>query len=415
VNYEEHKKLNLPDLPGVYRFVEKNCDVLYVGKATSLRERTRSYFSNDVLKTRGKHILDMVTRAHSISYEVTDSVLEALILEAALIKRFQPYYNTKEKDDKSFNYVVITNEEFPRILTIRERTMHVGKQDSKDSEYAYTFGPFPSGTSIREGLKIVRKIFPYRDTCTPGQKRPCFNRQIGLCPGVCTGEISAREYKKQLQQIRLFFEGKKKTVISMLKKQMYAFARKQEFELAQEVKRKIFSLEHMNDVTLLDNNIINESKSVARIRRKPIRIEAYDVAHISGKYTVGVMTVVEDGVLKKSEYRKFKLRILPDKSDDILHLGEILDRRFKHKEWNMPDIAVLDGGVAQKRKGEQMVHSYTKAAHIVSVVKDERHKPKAILGKKEIVEQYKKEILLANAEAHRFALAYHRTLREKLR
>jgi len=172
------------------------------------------------------------------------------------------------------------------------------------------------------------------------------------------------------------------------------------------------------------------------VRRKPFRIEAYDIAHISGKYTVGVMVVVEDGRPKKSDYRKFKITIDPDHSNDpssksarkrpttgqvfreindTLHLGQILRRRFGHAEWPLPDLIVVDGGVAQKRVAMRVAKEFKFLGIILSVVKDERHKPKAILGNKELALSYERGILIANGESHRFAVAYHRQLRDRIK
>ena len=165
----------------------------------------------------------MVTTAAHVSYQVTDSVLEAVILEASLIKTHQPYFNTKEKDNKSFNYVVITKEQYPRVLTIRERTMLMSpKEGGTTQKYITVYGPFTQGTNLQEALKIVRRIFPFRDTCIPNSGKPCFNRQIGLCPGVCTGEISAKEYQGRIKEIRLFFDGKKSILIKKLERSMHA-------------------------------------------------------------------------------------------------------------------------------------------------------------------------------------------------
>ncbi len=410
---DELKQINLPDAPGVYQFIDNKKKILYIGKATSLRDRVRSYFGNDLMHTRGKHIIDMVTLAFDVRHISTDSVLEALVLEASLIKRHQPYFNTKEKDNKSWNYVVITNEEFPRVFVIRERTMLSGAANS-EGIYRHVFGPFPQGTNLSEALKIVRRIFPFRDTCTPRQGKPCFNRQIRLCPGVCTGEISPIAYRERTKEIKLFFEGKKTMLMKRLSRSMHMHAKKQEFELAQEYKRMIFALQHIQDVSLISEDVRMHSQKTSSVRSKPFRIEAYDVAHISGKYTVGVMVVLEDGIPKKSAYRKFKIRIDPDQVNDNLHLEEILLRRFAHTEWITPDLIVIDGGTAQKRRAEIVVRNIKKSYSIVSVVKDSRHKPKAILGNKEIAESYKRWILIANAESHRFAVLYHRTLREKL-
>ena len=408
----ELAKMKLPDAPGVYQFIGANKKILYIGKATSLRDRVRSYFANDLMKTRGKHIVDMTVLATKVTYTSTDSVLEALVLEASLIKRHQPYYNTKEKDNKSLNYVVITEEEFPRVLTIRERTM-MPAMDSK--AHRYVFGPFPQGSNLGEALKIIRRIFPFRDTCTPDQTKPCFNRQIGLCPGVCTGEISRADYRNRITEINLFFQGRKAVLIKRLQTAMNEHAKKLEFEVAGEYKHMIFALNHIKDASLISEEVRGHSQETSRVSRKPFRIEAYDVAHISGKYTVGVMTVVEDNIPQKSAYRKFKIRIDPDRANDTLHLEEILIRRFGHPEWANPDLIVIDGGIAQKRRAEKVLKELGRKHDIVSVVKDARHKPKAIMGNKEIALSYKRGILIANAESHRFAVLYHRVLRDKLR
>jgi excinuclease UvrABC nuclease subunit len=335
-------------------------------------------------------------------------VLEAIILEFSLIKKHQPLYNTKEKDNKSFNYVVITDEEFPRVLTMRERTL------PDVSVYRRAFGPFPEGTNLAEALKIVRRIFPFRDTCTPGAGKPCFNRQIGLCPGVCVGAISKKDYATQIRNITLFFEGKKDAVLKHLERAMHAYAKNLEFEKAHETKKSMFALNHIKDVTLIREEIREVSVRSSKHRERAYRIEAYDVAHLSGKYTVGVMTVVEEGRPKTSEYRKFKIRVASEKSDDTLHLAEILRRRLLHTEWPKPDLLVIDGGVAQYRTALRVAKEFAYKGDIVSVVKDARHKPKDILGNEEVIASYRPGILSANFESHRFAVAYHRQLRDKL-
>ena len=406
-------KLKLPDAPGVYRFLDAKKKILYIGKATSLRERVRSYFGNDVMHTRGKHIVDMATLATTVNVTVTDSVLDALVLEASLIKRHLPYFNTKEKDNKSWNYVVITDEAYPRIMTLRERTMFL-KPDVDDGVYRYMFGPFPQGGNMDVALGIIRKIFPFRSTCAPLSGKPCFDRQIGLCPGVCTGEISVRDYAERIREIRMFFNGKKQQLLGQLKESMHEYAKLQEFEVANEYKHMIFSLKHIKDASLISEAVREHSQKTSSRRERPFRVEAYDIAHISGKYTVGVMVVVEDGKPKKGDYRKFKIRIESEKPDDTLHLEEVLRRRFGHTEWTMPDLVVIDGGTAQKNRGQKTLKELGLIIPIVSVVKDARHKPKALLGDKETAISYKRWILIANAESHRFAVAYHRQLREKL-
>ncbi len=389
----------LPDRPGVYLFRGPRREILYIGKATSLRSRVASYFRRDLIATRGPILVSMVEAAKTIDHIETDSVLEALILEAHLIKKYQPPYNTKEKDNKSFNYVVVTQEDFPRVITMRGREIEGG-----DIKIKYLFGPFPQGGVLKEALQIVRKIFPFRDKCTPGAGKPCFNAQIGLCPGVCAGTITKKEYAKIIARIKLFFEGKKSALVRSLEKDMRIAAKLQRFEEASRIKRMLFALTHIQDIALLKSSFEQKLSNT-----ESIRIEAYDVAHISGTNTVGVMTVVENDEVQKSQYRKFKIR--GSKNDDNASLREILSRRFNHEEWKMPKVIVVDGGTAQVNTEEKELQEWGLAIPVIGVVKDEHHRPKNVLGKRDIVNQYQNAALLANSEAHRFAIAYHRDLR----
>jgi excinuclease UvrABC nuclease subunit len=262
-------------------------------------------------------------------------------------------------------------------------------------------------------MKLVRKIFPFRDKCTPfiqgeplDKNRLCFNRQIGLCPGVCSGEISKEDYVKQIRNLRLFFEGKTKTVIKNLDREMKLTARLYNFERAGELKRMLFALTHIQDVALM-------KREVARgYGGEVFRIEAYDAAHLSGKNSVAVMTVIEDGEVNKNEYRKFKLRAAQE-ADDLASLEEVLRRRFNHFEWRMPGIVVVDGGVNQKRRAERVLKDLRISLPVLAVVKDEFHRPRGILGEAKLTRQYETEALLANSEAHRFAIKFHRELRDK--
>jgi len=357
---QDLKKLKLSDSPGVYFFL-KGKKILYIGKATSIQDRVKSYFSRDLIQTRGYFLVKMVEEATTVKFEKTDSVLEALILEINYIKQYQPQYNSKDKDDKSYNFVVITNESFPRVLIIRGKELKKGLVMIHNSSFLIrsTFGPFPQGGQLREAVKIIRRIFPFRDKCIPfelNQKtkssklsatpRPCFNRQIGLCPGVCTGEVGQKEYAKTIKNIELFFGGKKTAIVRNLEKEMKAFSRDLLFEKAQLVKNQIFALNHIRDVSLLKPDLlITESGK----EKNSFRIEAYDIAHLSGKDTVGVMVVLENGELSKSEYRKFKIHGDNGKItiDDTKNLKEILIRRLGHAEWQLPNLIVIDGGTAQ--------------------------------------------------------------------
>jgi len=415
----EKKRRQLPDAPGVYFFLGSKREILYIGKASSLRDRVRSYFLSDLAEARSPLVVQMVEKARSIDWRETDSVLEALILEASLIKTHKPRHNTLEKDDKSFNYVVITDENFPRVLVVR------GKEISGDDDKIVTvrgksyavkkvFGPFPHGAQLKDAIKIIRKIFPFRDRCEPcAQKslkkcRPCFSCQIGLCPGVCTGEISAVEYQRSVRHITLLFGGYKKQLLRALEGDMKRAAKNENFEEATRLRGRLFALQHIRDVSLIKNDYLNFPKGYGATGLA--RIEAYDTAHWQGSAAVGVMVVLENGEPEPSEYRTFNIKSAKA-GDDTGALNEILSRRLAHEEWPLPRLIVVDGGKAQLSAAEKVVHSAGLHLPVVSVVKDEHHRARGILGDTNSVKKYEKEILLSNSEAHRFSISKHRSKR----
>lgn len=403
------KNNSLPETPGVYFFLDVDGQPLYIGKATALRDRVRSYFIQDLAETRGPKILLMLKQIAFIGYRKTDSVLEALILETNLIKVEQPPYNTDAKDNKSYNHVVITKEAFPRVLVVRGRDI---EQKKFTDPVKYIFGPFPAGGALREAMKIVRKIFPYRDKCFPYEElslehqskaKLCFSAQIGLCPGVCIGKVSAQEYGRTINHIRLFFEGHKHDLVAALKREMKAAATELRFERAGEIKRTLFGLQHIEDMALIKDDLRE---------RHAHRIEAYDVAHLQGSASVGVMTVVEESRAHLSEYRQFTLRE-KHQGNDLSALAEILKRRLKHHEWPLPEMVVVDGAMLQLKQAEAVLAEAGITIPIVGVVKNVRHQPERLIGPEALIKRFDKEILLANSEAHRFAITFHRKRRGK--
>ncbi len=412
MNLDQFKKKKLPDTPGVYFFLGKRKKILYIGKATSLKDRVRSYFASDLIEGRGQRIVSMVDEAKYLEWRETDSVLEALILEANLIKTHKPHYNVLEKDGKSFNYVVITKEDFPRVLLVRGKDLPVLWPTKMRLK---VFGPFPHGLQLQEALKLIRRIFPYRDSsCTPADvqiadgktPKPCFNAQIGLCPGVCSGLITTTEYRNIIRHLILFFSGKKKALLLTLEREMKRFAKEERFEEAAERRRQIFALTHINDVALIKEEYRAPQGST------PFRVEAYDVAHLMGGAMVGVMTVVENGVKLPAEYRKFNIKTVKG-SNDPAALSEVLSRRLGHDEWQMPKLIVVDGSTAQLNAAEKVLESAGVRIPLVGVVKDEKHRPKQIKGDRMLITTREKDILLANAEAHRYAIAFHRQKKRK--
>jgi excinuclease ABC subunit C len=404
---DELQTLSLPDTPGVYFFLDAQKRVLYIGKATSLRNRVRSYFASDILIKRSALIEQMVNEAMTVEVTETESVLEALILETNLIATHRPHFNTKSKDNKSYNHLVITNEEWPRVLIVRGKDL---TEQFSDGEIKYHFGPFTSGSLLREALKIVRKLFQYYDSSEPiGTERTRlargkvdFNRQIALYPNHTDKTV----YDRTIRHLKLFFDGKKKLIVKELKRDMMQAAKLQQFEQANRIKKQIFALEHIQDIAL-----IKAERSVNRTGHT-VRIEAYDVAHMDGKDMVGVMTVIEGSEPQKDQYRKFKIKTLRDANDPAA-LREILQRRVTHPEWEFPTIIVVDGNEVQKRTAETILLEHGLLITVVAVVKDDRHKASHILGPEVLINEHKLEILHANAEAHRFAINYYRAKSRK--
>ncbi len=412
------QKSNLPNTPGVYLF-KQGRKVLYVGKATSLRDRVWSYFDDDLIAMRGPRVVDMVTKADRVMFETAPTVLEALVREAVLIKKYLPKANVDGKDDKTFLYTVVTQEEIPRVLAVRGKVIDFKTKRTNDGQKLKAlYGPFPSGAQLREGLRLIRRIFPFFDTPRPvGHKSKHqkanieFNTQIQQYPRLPVGKqelFNIREYRRTIRHVMFFLSGRGKELRVILKREMYAAAKEERFEDAAKARRKLFALDHIQDVSLIRDETRYPLKwPVGHISGQ--RIEAYDTAHLSGTNAIGVMTVVVDGLPMKSEYRTFRIRGVK-KNDDIASLKEILSRRFGHPEWPYPKVIVVDGGRTQKKAAESVLAEAGVKIPVVAVVKDERHRPREIIGAR-AVGVSEVDAVLANSEAHRFSLSRHRWAR----
>ncbi len=436
------KKFDLPDVPGVYLF-KQGRKVLYVGKATSLRDRVRSYFDDDLIATRGPRIVDMVTKANCVVCETTSTVLEALVREAALIKKYQPKANVEGKDDKTFLYAVITDENIPRVLAVRGKDIDFKTKVARGTlatKLKAIYGPFPSGAQLHEGLRLIRRIFPFFDTDKPvgakskhQQAKIEFNKQIRQYPRdieftltspIGQNKVNLKTYKKSIRKIQFFLGGRGKELRVALGKEMKIAAKEERFEDAARARRELFALDHLQDVSLIKDEQ-GYPQDVPIGTSCGYRIEAYDTAHLSGTNAIGVMAVVEDGVPVKREYRIFRIRgnvkdvVRPTSDvgrttsrhgDDIASLKEILSRRFGHPEWPFPKAIVVDGGRAQKKAAETVVKELELAIPVASVVKDEKHRPREVIAAR-AAGISEADAVLANAEAHRFSLARHRRAR----
>ncbi len=346
---------NLPQNLGVYIF-KKEREFLYIGKARDIRERVKSHFFQPGFKE--KMFLDKVEK---IGYLKTGSETEALILEVNLIKKYQPKYNVVWRDDKNYFFVAITQENFPRVFITHQ--IKIKNQKSKIKNIF--IGPFVDGKALKQILKILRKVFPFR-TCKTLPKRSCLWYHLERCPGPCRSKI-----KNQKSKIKNICQKNAKNLIKILQ-------------------------------ALLPGS----------------RIEAYDVSNIQGKEAAGAMVTFINGKPDKNFYRRFKIKT-SGQPNDIAMIKEILRRRLGHPEWGWPDLILIDGGIAQLNTALKIKNQISKIKNIkvLSLAKKEN---------KLYIEGYKKPILLNDLprefsnlilqlrdEAHRFARKYHHQLRKK--
>src|SRR3989344_3420404 len=371
------RKTKLPDKPGVYLFLDKKGNILYVGRATYLKRRVASYFRNP--PTGGDpRIKEMVGLAVKVKHYVTETVLESFILEANLIKKYWPKYNIREKDDRSFVYIVIAKADYPKPIIARGKDLEKFPSGSAD-----IFGPYKSLRIAGEILKIARIIFPY-SVCWPNQGKPCFHYQIGLCPGICVGAISKKDYRKNINNLVLFLSGEKKRLINKLTKYN---------------PKQAESLKHIKDASLL---IREDGGGGEKINR----LEAYDISHFAGKETYGAMAVFSGGEENKNEYRLFKIKSAPA-NDDLAALRETIERRFRHKEWPTPDLIVIDGGRPQVLAVSRVLRDNNIKTPMLGISKRQNDKLIFPFGTKksfqELAEASKNILLRARDEAHRFA------------
>ena len=396
---------NLPDTPGVYLMKDIAGRVIYVGKAGNLRRRVSSYFNHP----HESRIQKLVSEIAKIDYEQTDSALEALILESKLIKDLSPRFNVKEKDDKSFLYFELTKEKFPRVILVRGKDVV-----SHKSKVISQFGPFPSAGNAREAYKILRRIFPWsvHETERIGKFiRPCFDYEIGLCPGTCVGRISRRDYLRNISRFKLFFGGKKIQIVRSLKREMETASKDLEFEKAEKLRRQLFALKLIHDIALINDNEVSEGAMIhdAKFMIHNFRIEGYDISNISGTSAVGSMVVFEGGKPNRDEYRKFRIRALA-KPDDVGMIKEVLRRRF-HNDWKLPALILIDGGRGQVNATKAVLSEFSLKTPVVGIAKGPKRKKNEFIGK--IPEGFNKKILImVRDEAHRFAISYHRKLRQ---
>lgn len=441
------KVQNLTLSPGCYIYKDSKQTPLYIGKAKNIRKRVSQYFHRyERLQAK---IQMMLTKAVDIEIIETDTEVDALVLEANLIRKYKPQYNASLKDDKRYILIQVENrEDFPRINLVRE----------KKRKSAHYYGPFPAGHTIRNLLKKLRHIVPYRD-CNrkiyekdgkvySSDPKPCLYYHIGLCNAPCAGLVDSNTYKKNIQKIGNVFEGKTKKMIEELKVAMVENSKEMNYERAAIYRDRIKELQYISEISLLDydmdevelaeakntriytalNNLINKLEFTELKVTDGFKIECFDISNIQGKNAVASMVVFVDGKSKKSHYRKFSIKT-KDTPDDFHMMQEVLTRRFRRigtddKSFGKaPDLIIVDGGKGQLSSAYEVLQKEGVALPLIGLAKREEEIFKIILDEDNNI-NFKRiklpdrsaELFLIQRirdEAHRFAITYHRNLRSK--
>jgi len=411
------KLKSLPQKPGVYFFKDRNGAVIYVGKAKALRKRVASYFKpNPDIKTG-----ILLGRLYDIDYTVTGSELDALILENELIKKYKPRYNVALRDDKSYPFLKLTvNEEWPRLFLARR----------KDKDGALYFGRY-QGAMVRAVVRLIKKIFPIRwckESPLKQREQPCLYYHIGSCAGPCIGGISKANYHSLVQGVILLLKGKMDAAIEKLKSEMEKASAEQDFERAGYFRDSIQQLHKMmegkTDLAKTPSprkaEEVRELQKDLKLRNLPSRIECFDISNIQGSNVVGSMVVFAEGLPLKSDYRRFKVRSVAGKPNDVKAIYEIVRRRYGGSlaaKMALPDLVMVDGGSAQVNFGRKALQEAgLSSLPVIGLAK--REEEVYFPGKKEPLRLGRRSPSLQllqriRDEAHRFAVTFHRERRRK--
>ena len=365
----EAKLKTLPKDPGVYFHKDESGEIIYVGKAAVLRNRVRQYFQAS--RARDPKTEALVAEIHDTDWMVVESELEALFLEAEMIRRYMPRYNILLRDDKALSYIRIDyDSDYPTVTTTR-RPLDDG---------ARYFGPYFSTYAVRQALKYLRRIFPYATRRIPGQKRATLHYHLGLDPGLEEGRTSLEDYRKNLRKLMAIIEGRRTAIIKEIEHDMKQAAKAQEFELAARYRNQLFLLQSLSkQVIFSDKEFLDISKDRAlsgltellSLGDYPKRIEGYDISHMQGTNVVASMVVFTNGVSDKSEYRKFKTS---QRNDDPGNMHETLLRRLSDKnlhDWGVPDLILIDGGTQQVNAAVDALEERDMHIPIIGVAKRE--------------------------------------------
>lgn len=432
-NTLSEKLKKLPISSGVYFHKSKSGEIIYVGKAAVLKNRVRQYFQSSRhfdVKTRS-----LVAEIYDVDWLETDSEIDALFLEAEMVKRYMPRYNILLRDDKSLTYIRIDmKNEWPHVSFTRNPA-------DDDADY---FGPYFNSFAVKKALRYLRRVFPYYIKPTKYTDRKDLYSHLGLSPT----SMSSEEYKLNLKKLINYLKGGRKKIIVELEKEMKVAATNHDFELAAKIRNKVRNLtELQNRIMFGDKEFLDISKDVALsdlskllgLDKDLSRIEGFDVSHMSGTNVVASMVVFKNGVSDRAEYRKFKTK--NDVNDDFLNMNETILRRLSQKNlknWGTPDLVLIDGGKGQldaatrardslglnelifiglAKREEKIVVKNSDGFNI------DKQKIVALDGSLEISDDFTlidlpnsshivKLLQRIRDESHRFAVSYHSTLKK---
>ena len=347
----KQKLSKLPVAPGVYFHKNAAGEIIYVGKAAVLKNRVRQYFqkSHKDVKTEA-----LVAEINDTDWIVVDTEMDALFLESEMIKRYMPKWNILLRDDKTVSYVRVSmGDEVPYVSFTRT---------PMDDKAVYV-GPFYGKSAVEKAVRILRRVFPYYNKPYTGKKT--LDTDLGLTPGIEIDKCTPRDYKRNLRKLIRYLEGDREKLMRELEKNMNDAAAKGNYELAAEARDQLFGLRELkkkivfSDKEFLDissDQALLELQKLLGLEKPPRRIEGYDISHQSGENTVGSMVVFINGAAARDEYRKFKIRT--SRNDDLKSMREMITRRLKHKEWDFPDLILLDGGITQVNAVLPLVEPY---------------------------------------------------------
>ena len=434
----KNKLADLPNSPGVYFHKDKTGQVIYIGKAANLKNRVRQYFQNSRL--RDPKTIALISEIEDVDWIIAETELDALFLEAELVRRNLPKYNILLRDDKSYSYIRINyNDAHPTVTTTRRPL------DDKAKYY----GPYFNSRDIKNALRMLRKIFPYSTHYGQIPKRACLQYHLGLCPGIEEDKTPLNEYRANLRSLISYIEGNRVNLIDKLEKSMNIAAKKKEFEKASLYRNQIYALKSLAKQRLFtDSETVDISKDLAisglmdifNLENVPRRIEGYDISHMQGTDNVASMVVFKNGMPEKSEYRKFKLRV--PGNNDFAHMEEAITRRLSQKnikDWGLPNIFLIDGGRGQLSSAIKARDEMGQSIPMIGLAKREEEivvdlqgsnlninyealeKHNAITRKSD---KFIKILLPINSdivkllqrirdESHRFAVSYHTVLKRK--